>query len=153
MYRKPTSDSDLQSCYVSMLFFKDFEKKKILHACPGYGIIWRETLEKTQPLPQVSHNWLGAGFSAEAAERPRPIWSLLIFKDSTVLFISSETSICSALQVFSYDVEKTSILKMFWQLNLTFEGFFLRELKRNFQGVSGEGHRSTKLLRCWFCFR
>lgn len=38
-----------------------------------------------------------------------------------MLPIASETGVCLVLQVFSYDVEKNNILKMFWQIDLTFE--------------------------------
>lgn len=65
-------------------------------------------------LPQVSHLQLGTGFSAEAGERLRlDLVLYLSLKASAVLPTASETGICLALQVFSYDVERNNTLKVF----------------------------------------
>lgn len=59
-------------------------------------------------------------------------------KDSIVWPTPSEISACSTPQVFHDDVEKNNILKMFWQINLTFELFSFWENSKMFQRSPGK---------------
>ena len=73
----------VMSAYFSL---KTLKKTKVLHAFPDMEISGgRPGVDPA--LPQVRHNWLGAGFSAEAAERPRLY--LILFSSLKILLYCS----------------------------------------------------------------